>query len=125
MDISTDKSKKGHGSNKLSTYNKFKSKCQPEPYLNYPNILKYRSIIAKFRLSAHKLKIETGRYNSRNAYFWNNSLGSTPQLSNANIVYMYVHTHLATYSRIAHLYVSVHAKKCIKMINLETTYSVL
>jgi hypothetical protein len=66
--ISTDKSKKGHGSNKLRTYNKFKSNFQLEPYLNYPNILKYRSIIAKFRLSAHKLKIETGRYNSRNAY---------------------------------------------------------
>ena len=38
-----------------------------EPYLNLRNFEK-RKYIAQLRISAHKLKIETGRYNSHNAY---------------------------------------------------------
>ncbi len=46
---------------KLRTYKKFKSKLQFEPYLNLHNV-KIRTAIAQFRLSAHHLRIETGRH---------------------------------------------------------------
>ena len=46
---------------KLRTYMKFKSKFQFEPYLKLHNV-KIRTAIAQFRLSAHHLRIETGRH---------------------------------------------------------------
>ena len=47
--------------NKLRTYNKFKSNMKQEKYLNIKNF-KLRSSMAQFRLSAHKLEIEKGRF---------------------------------------------------------------
>jgi len=38
-----------------------------EPYLNIKNIDSWKHI-TQFRISAHKLKIKTGRYNSNNGY---------------------------------------------------------
>ncbi len=48
---------------KLRTYFTFKYNSQLEHYLDGIDNFETRSAIAKFRLSAHKLKIETGRYN--------------------------------------------------------------
>ena len=55
------------GGNKLRTYRKFKNSIEFEEYLSLNNPEK-RKLIARFRLSSHKLKIESGRYNSRNMY---------------------------------------------------------
>ena len=60
-----DNNKKG--GNKLRTYRLIKNNIVYEPYLNLRNFEK-RKYIAQLRISAHKLKIETGRYNSHNAY---------------------------------------------------------
>ncbi len=46
---------------KLRTYMKFKSEFKFEPYLNLHNV-KLRAAISQFRLSAHHLRIETGRH---------------------------------------------------------------
>ena len=64
-DISLSQSKEG--GNKLRTYRTFKCKFELENYLNIrcPNI---RKSIAQFRLSAHKLRIETDRYKSNGTY---------------------------------------------------------
>ena len=52
-------------SNKLNWYKLFKNNfsLQTETYLNCINNCKFRNALCKFRLSAHSLKIETGRYN--------------------------------------------------------------
>ena len=47
--------------NKLRTYSKFKTIFKQEEYLNIKDF-KMRSILTHFRISAHKLEIETGRY---------------------------------------------------------------
>ena len=60
------KSKVGH--NKLRSYNKFKKIFKTEPYLINQSLYKYQKILAKFRLSTHRLRIETARYNSKNNY---------------------------------------------------------
>ena len=60
-----DNNKKG--GNKLRTYRLIKNNILCEPYLNLRNFEK-RKYIAQIRTSAHKLKIETGHYNSHNAY---------------------------------------------------------
>ena len=60
------KSKVGH--NKLRSYNKFKKVFKTEPYLINQSLYKYQKILAKFRLSTHRLRIETARYNSKNNY---------------------------------------------------------
>ena len=60
------KSKVGH--NKLRSYNKFKKIFKTEPSLINQSLYKYQKILAKFRLSAHRLRIETARYNSKNNY---------------------------------------------------------
>ena len=60
------KSKVGH--NKLRSYNKFKKIFKTEPYLVNQSLYKYQKILAKFRLSTHRLRIETARYNSKNNY---------------------------------------------------------
>ena len=48
-------------SSKLEIYNNIKSQINREPYLQIRNF-DHRSAITKFRISAHKLNIETGRY---------------------------------------------------------------
>ena len=58
--LSADKSKK-HGGNKLRTYRRFKKKFCMEPYLLWGNN-EQRTTITKFRISAHDLEIERGRY---------------------------------------------------------------
>ena len=58
---------KRNGGNKMRTFRLFKSNIAYEQYLNIKNFEK-RKFIARFRISAHKLKIETGRYNSNNCY---------------------------------------------------------
>ena len=55
---------------KLRTYKKFKMIRNQEPYLNVVKNPKIRSILAQFRTSSHKLKIETGRYERT----WNSEL---------------------------------------------------
>ena len=50
-------------SSKLSTYRGFKNTYKHEFYLNFITNRKYRRIIAQFRVSAHDLEIERGRYN--------------------------------------------------------------
>lgn len=47
---------------KLSFYNKVKSNFNRESYLDDSNNFKARSSLTKLRISAHDLKIETGRY---------------------------------------------------------------
>ena len=55
------------GNNKLRNYKEYKSVFNCESYLeiNDPSL---RRSIAQIRLSAHKLNIESGRYNGRNQY---------------------------------------------------------
>ena len=48
--------------NKLRTYCKFKFIFQQEKYLDNIKELSNRSTLARFRISAHKLEIERGRY---------------------------------------------------------------
>ena len=52
---------KSHDS-KLRTYALLKTEIGYEKYLDYIKNTKTRRTVAKFRLSNHKLKIETGRY---------------------------------------------------------------
>ena len=47
---------------KLDFYLSFKESLCCEPYLNLINIPKIRHSISKFRIGAHKLPVETGRY---------------------------------------------------------------
>jgi hypothetical protein len=49
------------GGNKLRTYRLFKPNFSFEPYLLYLSEEK-RKLLTKFRISAHKLEIEQGRY---------------------------------------------------------------
>ena len=51
-------------STKLTYYHKNKENFITEPYLSHINNFKQRSTITQFRISAHNLKIETGRYNN-------------------------------------------------------------
>lgn len=48
--------------NKLRTYRKFKTSFHRENYLNLLQDKKIRSSLCQFRISAHQLNIETGRY---------------------------------------------------------------
>jgi len=66
--VSTKMSMSGKdGGNKLRTYKKFKSCIKFESYLNLNDQEKRRKI-AQIRISAHKLKIETDRFNGKNQY---------------------------------------------------------
>ena len=53
-------------SSKLNWYRLFKNNfsLQTETYLNCINNFKFRNALCKFRLSAHSLETETGRYNA-------------------------------------------------------------
>ena len=51
------------GGNKLRSYRLIKNIYELEPYLNIKDF-KIRQAIAKFRISNHRLRIETGRYDS-------------------------------------------------------------
>ena len=53
--------------NKLRTYRTFKNRLIYENYLNLKDIEK-RKQIARMRISAHKLRIETQRFNNRHIY---------------------------------------------------------
>ena len=64
------KSKVGH--NTLRSYNTFKNIFKTEPYLINQSLYKYQKILAKFRLSAHGLRIETARYNSKIIMYYQN-----------------------------------------------------
>ena len=55
------------GGNKLRTYRTFKNRIIYENYLNLKDIEK-RKQIARMRISAHKLRIETQRFNNRHIY---------------------------------------------------------
>ena len=63
----TSLSRQNRGGNKLCTYIIFKKHFHREEYLNIANPSARRTI-AKFRLSAHKLRIESARYDCRNKY---------------------------------------------------------
>ena len=49
---------------KLRTFRKIKKYFEYEKYLNKISNFKYRQAITKLRISAHKLTVETGRYNN-------------------------------------------------------------
>ena len=55
------------GGNKLRTYQLFKRNIEYETYLTLTNVEK-RKAITQFRISAHKLRIETGRFNNKLKY---------------------------------------------------------
>ena len=52
-------------SKKLRTYAQFKTNMKFESYLNSIDVYKFRRDLARFRLSAHDLEIERGRYNQK------------------------------------------------------------
>jgi len=52
-----------HDSSKLSIYCTFKATLALEPYLKIVNKWSLRKAMAKLRVSAHKLEVETGRHN--------------------------------------------------------------
>ena len=49
---------------KLRTFRKIKKHFECEKYLNEISNFKYRQAVTKLRISAHKLTVETGRYNN-------------------------------------------------------------
>ena len=51
-------------SSRLLIYQDLKNKFEIEPYINEVKYYKYRSAITKFRISAHSLPIERGRWMS-------------------------------------------------------------
>ena len=55
------------GGNKLRTYRLFKLQFKPEKYLQLPDRT-LRKALAQFRLGAHRLRIETDRFNSKQHY---------------------------------------------------------
>ena len=65
--INTPYAKSNKGNNKLRNYKNYKSAFKCERYIEINDPLLRRNI-AQLRLSAHKLNIESGRYNARNQY---------------------------------------------------------
>ena len=65
--INNDLAKKGRGGNKLRTYKQFKGHFKAEAYLSLHDF-KLRRAMARLRTSAHRLRIESDRYNSKNQY---------------------------------------------------------
>ena len=53
---------KGDFGNRLRNYRLYKNSFRKEEYLTSISYKPYRSCLSKLRLSAHKLRIETGRY---------------------------------------------------------------
>ena len=51
---------------KLRTYKSFKETFGLEEYLEFSLDRKYRQCLSSFRISAHKLQIERGRYLGKN-----------------------------------------------------------
>ena len=47
---------------KLCTFTRIKTNFYFEPYLNILTNHQHRSLVTKLRISAHKLKVEIGRY---------------------------------------------------------------
>ena len=54
----------GNMGNKLRTYRLFKTVYECEPYLYTVSDYKTRQCLSKLRISNHRLKIETGRFNN-------------------------------------------------------------
>ena len=50
---------------KLCTYRRIKGNFRSEPYLDLVKEEQYRKALVRFRISAHRLEIETGRYAKR------------------------------------------------------------
>ena len=50
---------------KFRTYAQFKHLIKFEPYLNMVKNIRHRIMLTKFRVSAHDLEIEKGRYNNK------------------------------------------------------------
>ena len=65
--INNDLSKHGKGGNKLRTYRMFKQNFTQEAYLQLPDFCSRRAL-AQLRISAHKLRIESDRFNGKNYY---------------------------------------------------------
>jgi hypothetical protein len=59
--LNDDKRVNPNSKNKLRTYRKFKSIFKLEPYLLFET-KQHRKLLTKFRISAHNLNIEKGRY---------------------------------------------------------------
>jgi hypothetical protein len=59
--LNDDKRVNPNSKNKLTTYRKFKSIFKLEPYLLF-GTKQRRKLLTKFRISAHNLNIEKGRY---------------------------------------------------------------
>ena len=57
----TEATKGNKGNSKLRSYKLFKANLHLEKYLKCINIRAHRVALAKFRMSAHQLRIETGR----------------------------------------------------------------
>jgi len=55
----------GKGGNKLRTYSTFKTSFTQEPYLEVVKNIKMRSVMARFRISAHSLHVESGRHDKK------------------------------------------------------------
>ena len=51
-----------HNSRRLSSYSLYKTDLKLESYLENVTVVKHRIALSKFRVSSHKLAIETGRY---------------------------------------------------------------
>ena len=60
-ELFNDNRKGAHG-NKLRCYRTFKSEFKTESYLDHCQNIIYRKSLANYRMSSHKLKVETGRY---------------------------------------------------------------
>ena len=54
----------------LYLFSAFKTVCELSAYLNQLHNVKYRHILAKLRLSSHKLNIEIGRHNTIDRQDW-------------------------------------------------------
>jgi len=65
-ELFNDKFDNPHEGNKLRTYRKIKFGISLEPYLNLIKDKQIRAQFTKLRISAHNLKIETGRHNKPN-----------------------------------------------------------
>ena len=50
------------GNTKLRTYIKFKVNLNLEKYLSCVSVRADRAAVARFRMSAHQIRIKTGRY---------------------------------------------------------------
>jgi hypothetical protein len=72
-----------NASNKLSLFSRIKTNYEIEPYLQCIRYKNIYSVLAKFRISNHKLIIETGRYENIE---WNKRLCKICQKSDICVI---------------------------------------